>query len=83
MKRLKNVGYLLIILTNQSGIARGHYTEEQYKELEQWMIEQTQQAGVEFDGSYYCPHLPDAPLAMYRRDCSCRIPKLGMFEQAI
>lgn len=83
LKRLKDAGYLLIVLTNQSGIARGYYTEKQYKKLERWMLGQMKRAGAEIDGIYYCPHLPDAPLAKYRDDCSCRKPKLGMFEQAI
>lgn len=80
---LKQAGYLLIVVTNQSGIARGYYTETAYLQLERWMLEQMKQAGAEVDGIYHCPHLPDAPVAAYRKKCICRKPKLGMFEQAI
>lgn len=80
---LKRNGYLLIIVTNQSGIARGFYTEEEYLQLEKWMLEEMKRAGAEVDAIYYCPHLKDATLEKYRVDCKCRKPKLGMFERAI
>lgn len=80
---LKRNGYLLIIVTNQSGIARGFYTEEEYLQLEQWMLEKMREEGAEVDAVYYCPHLKDAAVEKYRLDCECRKPKLGMFQQAI
>lgn len=83
MKRLKEAGYLLIILTNQSGIARGYYTEEQYLSLQAWMCRKMKQENAEPDGIYYCPHLPDASIIKYRKICCCRKPNLGMFYQAI
>lgn len=83
LARLKQAGYLLIVVTNQSGIARGYYTEEEYLQLERWMLEQMKRAGAGVDGIYHCPHLPDAPVAAYRTDCACRKPKTGMFEQAV
>lgn len=83
LRRFKEAGYLLIIATNQSGIARGYYSEEQYYELEAWMLEQMRCAGVWVDAVYHCPHLPDARIGRYRQECECRKPKLGMFKEAI
>lgn len=83
LKRFKETGYLLIILTNQSGIGRGYYTELDYKVLEGWMLDNMRRAGAEVDGIYYCPHLPNAEVEQYRKVCKCRKPGLGMFYQAI
>ena len=83
LKLLQEAGFLLIIITNQSGIARGYYNEEDFDRLNHWMLEQLKNAGVIISRVYYCPHLPDAPVEMYRKDCDCRKPKLGMFDQAI
>ena len=83
MKKLQDLGYLLVIITNQSGIARGYYSEKQYKELEQWMIEELRSRGVYISGTYYCPHLPNASIKEYAIFCECRKPRLGLFEKAI
>lgn len=83
LRRFKEAGYLLVVLTNQSGIGRGYYTKEEYQCLEDWMLNQLRQAGAEIDGIYHCPHLPDAQVEDYRKDCVCRKPKLGMFRKAI
>lgn len=83
LKLLTDSGYLIVICTNQSGIARGYYTEEDYHKLNHWMLEQLSIEGIKIAGTYYCPHLPDAPLAEYRMDCECRKPKIGLFKQAV
>lgn len=83
LKRFKMAGYLLIVLTNQSGIARGYYTENQYRILEKWMLNTLEKQRVVIDKVYYCPHLPDAEVEKYRKVCTCRKPGLGMFERAI
>ena len=83
MKRLQEAGYALIIVTNQSGIGRGYYTEDDFKELNQWMLSKLRNQGVLIADVYYCPHLPDADVAEYRIECECRKPKLGMYRQAI
>lgn len=84
LKLLQEIGFKLIVITNQSGIARGYYTEEDYKELNQWM-ERTLRSeyGIEIAASYYCPHHPDAIINNYRKECNCRKPKVGLFEKAI
>lgn len=83
LRLLQNEGYMLVIITNQSGIARGFYSEEDYQRLKQWMLTDLEQSGIHITECYHCPHLPDAPIKKYRWDCNCRKPKLGLFLQAI
>ena len=83
LRLLQEAGYLLIIITNQSGIGRGYYTEEDFNILNNWMLEKLKEEGVIINAVYYCPHLPDAAVDIYKIDCECRKPKLGMFLQAI
>ena len=83
LKKLKEMGYLLVLVTNQSGIARGLFTEEQFLQLTEWMDWSLADRGVDLDGIYYCPHHPEAKLAEFKQDCDCRKPKSGMLLQAI
>ncbi len=77
LRVLQTAGYVLVIITNQSGIARGLYSEADYLELTVHVRERLQAAGVRLDAVEYCPHLSDAPVERYRRDCDCRKPKPG------
>ena len=81
--KLQTAGFLLIIITNQSGIARGYYTERDLKILNDWMLETLKSKGVNIAKVYYCPHLPDAVKEEYRVDCDCRKPRLGLFYKAV
>ncbi len=83
MKLLQEAGFKLIIITNQSGIGRGYYTEEAFLLLNKWMIDRLQREGVIIDKVYYCPHLPNAAIEKYRKMCNCRKPLLGLYEKAI
>lgn len=83
LKALQDNGYLLVIITNQSGIGRGYYTVEDIEHLHQWMIEQLKMHGISVSGIYFCPHLPDAQVEKYRCVCECRKPKTGMYWKAI
>lgn len=82
LKRLKEAGFLLIICTNQSAIARGMLTEEEYKKIEEKFLDTLQQEGVSIDGCYYCPHLKEGKVEKYAIYCECRKPKMGMFLKA-
>lgn len=83
LRLLQTAGYLLVVITNQSGIARGLYSEADYLTLTGHMRAQLAAAGVALDAVEYCPHLPDAPVERYRLDCDCRKPKPGMLQRAI
>lgn len=82
LKALQDMGYILVIVTNQSGIARGLFTEEEYLEFERWVEEDIQSNGIAIAGSYYCPHHPEAIIPKYRVTCDCRKPALGLFYKA-
>ncbi|MBE2898868.1 D-glycero-beta-D-manno-heptose 1,7-bisphosphate 7-phosphatase [Pasteurellaceae bacterium 20609_3] len=79
---LKRMGYLLVLVTNQSGIARGLFSEQQFLTLTEWMDWSLADRGVDLDGIYYCPHLPDGQ-GEYGIECDCRKPAPGMLRQAI
>jgi D-glycero-D-manno-heptose 1,7-bisphosphate phosphatase len=82
LRLLEAAGYLLVVVTNQSGIARGIYSEADYLALTEHMRAELAAAGVSLDAVEYCPHLPDAPLERYRLDCDCRKPRPGMLLRA-
>ncbi len=74
LQYLKSLGFLFFVITNQSGIGRGYYQEEDFLNLTKWMIEQFQQKGIEISQVEYCPHSPEV-------ECNCRKPKTGMIEK--
>ncbi|KAB2825280.1 MULTISPECIES: D-glycero-beta-D-manno-heptose 1,7-bisphosphate 7-phosphatase [Aliivibrio] len=82
VKKCKDMGYLLVLVTNQSGIARGMFTEEQFEILTEWMDWNFADHGIDFDGIYYCPHHPEATVEKYKEECDCRKPNPGMFNSA-
>ncbi len=83
LRALEHAGYRRVVVTNQSGIARGLYTEADYQRLTDQVRERLRGEGVTLDAIEYCPHLADAPLAQYRRACECRKPAPGMLLKAI
>lgn len=82
LRKLKVMGFLLVLVTNQSGIARGYFSEDQFLQLTEWMDWSLAERGVDLDGIYYCPHHPRGN-GEYKQDCDCRKPKSGMLVQAI
>lgn len=74
--------YRLVIVTNQSGVGRGFYTEADVVQLGAWMSSRFAQAGAPLAGIYYCPHHPTEGLGAYRVDCECRKPRPGMLLAA-
>lgn len=71
MKILHDKGFKIIVITNQSGIARGYFTEKQLSDIHERMKQEFQKFAVALDGIYYCPHHPDDR-------CNCRKPKPGL-----
>ncbi|MCF0155127.1 MAG: D-glycero-beta-D-manno-heptose 1,7-bisphosphate 7-phosphatase [Veillonella sp.] len=76
-------GYTLIVVTNQSGVARGYYTEEDVQSLHQHMNQVLTAAGAPIEHFYYCPHHKEGAVAEYAKDCDCRKPKPGMLLEAM
>ncbi len=75
---IKKMGYLVIVITNQAAVGKGLLEEEILKKMNRMLIEET-----EVDAVYYCPHHPQAVLPGYRKECKCRKPGTGLFEQAV
>ena len=76
-------GYVLIMVTNQSGVARGFYTEEVMHGVNAFVIKLLVEHGVVIKACYHCPHLPeDAAVLEYQQECACRKPLPGMLLQA-
>ena len=82
LKAFKDQGYRLVVVTNQAGVARGYYTEDDVKELHRYMNELLAGQGVKIDAFYYCPHHPEHGIGKYKVRCHCRKPETGMFEMA-
>lgn len=83
MRKLCEAGYILIVITNQSGIARGFYREQDFIRLNNWMIEDLKRKGVTITDTFYCPHLEEGRIEKYNKECDCRKPKTGLFWKAI
>lgn len=83
LKLLQKDGYLLVIITNQSGIARGIYTEQAFQKLNNWMCSELAQEGIIIQDVFFCPHLENASIERYRAACNCRKPQIGLFVKAI
>ena len=82
LKTFKNLGYILIVVSNQSGIARGYFTEEDLNIFNNNMNEILKKNGIEITEFYCCPHHPDG-IGEYKKVCECRKPNNKMIEDAI
>jgi D-glycero-D-manno-heptose 1,7-bisphosphate phosphatase len=78
LKKFYDEGYLLIIITNQGGLALNRYTEEELHEMHDLLYSKYEESGANFTHAYYCKHHPSVS-----GDCECRKPKSGMLLQAI
>lgn len=76
-------GFVVIVVTNQSGIARGYYEEKDVQALHSWMNEDLEKQGAKIDAFYYCPYHPEGTVPNYRRHSDFRKPGPGMIFQAI
>jgi len=82
LKRLKDAGFLLIVVTNQSGIGRGYYDENALKAVHDHMHAELAAFGAGVDACYFCPHHPKHASGEYLKECDCRKPLPGMLLQA-
>lgn len=78
IQKYQSQNFRIIVFTNQSGIARGFYSENDFLSLTKWMTNEFKKKGIEITKVYYCPHHPKIT-----GDCNCRKPKPGMILQAI
>lgn len=76
-------GYLLIVVTNQAGVAKGYFTEEDVRKLHAWMSDQFLQRGIAITAFYYCPYHAEGKIPEYRKDSNWRKPNPGMILQAV
>jgi D-glycero-D-manno-heptose 1,7-bisphosphate phosphatase len=79
---LNEAGYRVVVVTNQSGIARGHYDEETLRRFHTHMQETLAAQGAGVDAFYFCPHHPQGSVREFAIVCDCRKPKAGLLEQA-
>ena len=82
MRQYQQEGYALVVVTNQSGIGRGYYTEEAFWQLTEWMNQSLAVYGVIIDGVYFSPYHPEKGVGEYRRESDCRKPGPGMLLKA-
>jgi D-glycero-D-manno-heptose 1,7-bisphosphate phosphatase len=81
-RALNREGYLTIIVSNQSGVARGYFPIELVNSLHSAMKDELLKEGAVIDGIFFCPHYPRASVPEYAVDCTCRKPRTGLIEQA-
>lgn len=81
--RWNKLGYLVIVITNQAGIAKGLYTEADVERLHEYINNELAKYEAYIDAFYFCPHHPEGKIEKYRLNCNCRKPGTGMLEKAI
>ena len=82
VRLLNEAGYLVIVITNQSGVARGLYGEEDVRRFNEELARRLALQGARIDAFYYCPHHPNGSVAPYAITCDCRKPKPGLLDNA-
>jgi D-glycero-D-manno-heptose 1,7-bisphosphate phosphatase len=81
-RKLHELGFVLVVVTNQSGIGRGLYTEAQFGQLNEWMLARFEAARAPIAATYFCPHHPSEAFGSYLRTCDCRKPAPGLLLRA-
>lgn len=82
IKLLNDAGYKVFVVSNQAGVARGYYNEQDVETLHEYMNERLAEIGAHIDAFYYCPHHPEYGIGKYKIDCDCRKPKTGLLQKA-
>ena len=82
VRLLNEAGYYVFVVTNQSGVARGLYSEDAIEQVHRHMQDILRAEGAHIDAFYYCPHHPDGSVKEFAIQCRCRKPEAGMLEQA-
>lgn len=82
LRQLQDHGYALVVVTNQAGIAKGLYSQDDYDRLSRHMLDLMARHGVRIDGLYHCPHHPEGSVPALKTSCDCRKPAPGMLKRA-
>lgn len=82
LRRLKDAGFAIVVLTNQSGVARGYFGLADVEAVHKRLRDVLQEESVAVDGIYFCPHLPSAPGSPFGGVCLCRKPYPGLAKEA-
>ncbi len=83
IKIAKKLGYKIIIISNQPGIAKGYYNIKKFEEIREKMLLKFKKAKIVIDDDFYCLHHPNAKLIKYKKNCHCRKPKIGLIKKAV
>lgn len=83
IQKLNEAGFKVVLVTNQSGVARGYFPETFVHQAHSRLEEMLKTSGARFDAVYYCPHHPSAGNSRYTRTCDCRKPMTGLIDKAI
>jgi len=83
LKSLRKAGFYLFVVTNQSGVARGYFSEAQVKNVHQNLRRMLKVKGAKIDAFFYCPHHPQGKVKSFSKKCDCRKPSPGMVKQAL
>ncbi len=83
IKILKSLGYKIIVISNQSGVAQGFLSEKTLQNINNYLQEKLKKNKASTDGIYYCPHHPGLGKKSYKKDCNCRKPKTGLLKLAV
>jgi D-glycero-D-manno-heptose 1,7-bisphosphate phosphatase len=83
IRALNRAGFPVVLVTNQSGIARGFFTEAIVEEVHRHLASLLAEGGAHIDAYYYCPHHPDGKIEAYARRCECRKPGRGLVDRAV
>ena len=82
VKKLNESGVAAVLVTNQSGVARGYYPEDHIAKLHERLLNLLKAEGASLDALYFCPHLPEGSVEPFNRVCDCRKPEPGMVSRA-
>ncbi len=83
IRRLNEAGFKVVLVTNQSGVARGYFSENLVHEAHARLAAMLSPEGARIDAVYYCPHHPTAGNSRYTMDCDCRKPRTGLIDRAV
>jgi D-glycero-D-manno-heptose 1,7-bisphosphate phosphatase len=82
IRMLNRHGFLVLVISNQSGVARGYYSLDLVKTLHLLLVTRVREKKGNIDGIFFCPHHPEGSVREFSRDCNCRKPKTGLIQQA-